>query len=185
MVMPPLNPLFHFSERDDIIEFVPRAPVGFPDTPPRVWAIDDHHSPLYLFPRDCPRIAWWATSDSSDADVSRLCGGNRSRIFLALEEPWQERYEKEDLFRYSLPTESFIDCHDHGVWVSEQAVTPLSIERLTDLPKMARMSGASVEIIPSLVPVANEIWGCSLHVSMIRMRNAQGWQGPIGTPVIR
>lgn len=51
--------LFHFGERSDIEIFVPR-PVTIPAkraegmdwlNGPLVWAIDDWHQPMYLFPR--------------------------------------------------------------------------------------------------------------------------------------
>ena len=52
--------LFHFSEDAAITRFAPR-PVAVPSARPReqewlngplVWAIDEAHQPLYLFPRD-------------------------------------------------------------------------------------------------------------------------------------
>ena len=65
--MPPL--LFHFSCDPAIELFVPRAvrtpakrPLGHEWlNGPLVWAIDDWHQPMYLFPRDCPRILLWRT----------------------------------------------------------------------------------------------------------------------------
>lgn len=56
--------LFHFSEEPDIGHFEPR-PVRTPAARragqewlngPLVWAIDEDHQRLYLFPRECPRI---------------------------------------------------------------------------------------------------------------------------------
>ena len=58
------NRLYHFSDDPSITRFVPR-PVLVPATRPPgsdwlngplVWAIDEWHQPMYLFPRDCPRI---------------------------------------------------------------------------------------------------------------------------------
>ncbi|MGV3489112.1 MAG: DUF6886 family protein [Tuberibacillus sp.] len=43
----------------NITHFEPRQPQSFPDQPPLVWAIDEEHAPLYFFPRDCPRVAFW------------------------------------------------------------------------------------------------------------------------------
>ncbi|HMG50328.1 MAG TPA: hypothetical protein VK597_07005, partial [Inquilinus sp.] len=59
--------LFHFSDDPAIERFEPR-PVRVPSARPAgrewlngplVWAIDDAHQMLYLFPRDCPRILAW------------------------------------------------------------------------------------------------------------------------------
>ncbi len=56
--------LFHFSDDPAIALFVPR-PVAVPLARsagrewlngPLVWATDELHAILYLFPRDCPRV---------------------------------------------------------------------------------------------------------------------------------
>lgn len=68
--------LFHISDQPDIAHFQPR-PIRVPvDRPPGqdwlngplVWAIDELHQILYLFPRECPRIVIWATPFSTHAD---------------------------------------------------------------------------------------------------------------------
>ena len=68
--------LFHFSERGDIARFDPRpVAVAAPRKPghewlngPLVWATDDWHEPMSLFPRDCPRVLVWPTANSTAAD---------------------------------------------------------------------------------------------------------------------
>ncbi len=55
--------LYHFSENPGIERFVPHVPVTNPDHPPAVWAINVKHSPLYWFPRDCPRATVWNVTD--------------------------------------------------------------------------------------------------------------------------
>jgi hypothetical protein len=37
---------------------------------------------------------------------------------------------------------------------------------------------------PSLVPLSHALMQTTLHYSLIRMRNAQGWTGSLGTPVV-
>jgi hypothetical protein len=39
---------------------------------PLVWAIDAWHQPMYLFPRDCPRILYWPLATTNAADRIRL-----------------------------------------------------------------------------------------------------------------
>ena len=51
--------LFHFSEDPDIARFLPHVPRTNSSHAPAVWAIDEEHSPLYWFPRDCPRVTAW------------------------------------------------------------------------------------------------------------------------------
>jgi hypothetical protein len=52
--------LFHFSDDPEIVRFVPRPIRTLVERPaglkwlngPLVWAIDEPHEPMYLFPRD-------------------------------------------------------------------------------------------------------------------------------------
>ena len=73
--------LRHFSEDPAIERFVPHVPATNPDQPPMVWTVDDVHAPLFWFPRDCPRITFWA-DDGCPPDASarpRRRGCTRSR----------------------------------------------------------------------------------------------------------
>ena len=56
--------LWHYSEDPAIERFVPHVPATNPEQPPMVWTIDDVHAPLFWFPRDCPRITFWADDGS-------------------------------------------------------------------------------------------------------------------------
>ncbi len=68
--------LFHFSDDPNIQTFVPRPVRVSIERPegmdwlngPLVWAIDEAHEPLYLFPRECPRILLWATPETKQED---------------------------------------------------------------------------------------------------------------------
>ncbi len=164
--------LFHFSEEGDISLFVPRPPKRQPDAQPFVYAIDAWHSPLYFFPRDCPRIGVW--NDEGEG-----------RLFV--QEDWLERWQAATLFRYDLPTETFVDCQDHGVWVSTSEVKPLRLESLTQLPDLCPWA---VHPVPSLTEKARELFDFSTkqflvpdHVSMIRMSNLPDWRNEPGSPV--
>jgi len=67
--------LFHFSDDPRIEVFEPRSPRVLAVRPsgqqwlngPLVWAIDESHSILYLFPRECPRVVIWPTRQTTDA----------------------------------------------------------------------------------------------------------------------
>jgi|ERR1035437_264431 hypothetical protein len=75
--------LFHFSEDPAIAKFDPRPVQVASDRPagrewlngPLVWAIEESHQRLYLFPRDCPRILLWATPKTTAEDVARWLDG--------------------------------------------------------------------------------------------------------------
>ena len=103
---------------------------------PLVWAIDDWHSPTYLFPRDCPRILWWPLPGTTPADLERYWGLRAGTGMIAcIEWIWLEQLRTTTLYRYSLPGDGFIDLQDHGVSVSREAVTPERVEPVPDLVK--------------------------------------------------
>jgi hypothetical protein len=54
-------------------------------------------------------------------------------------------------------------------------VTPLRVEILDDLPGRMVEAGVELRICSSLVPLGKAVIASSLHFSLIRMRNAQGW----------
>jgi len=73
------NRLFHFSDNATIRLFRPRA-VGVSVkrlkglewlNGPLVWAIDEWHQPIYMFPRKCPRILLWRKEKTTDRDVEK------------------------------------------------------------------------------------------------------------------
>lgn len=172
--------LFHFSEDPAIGEFVPRGvvavrPLGWEWlNSPLVWAIDENHHWMYLFPRDCPRILLWATEETNQADVDRWLGGNRHAVIAYVERAWLDRLRSVVLSRYEFPTETFETLQDAGMWVSRVSVTPLQQVTITDLPARLADSGVDLRAVDSLVPF-RDVWNSTLHASGIRLRNAQGW----------
>jgi hypothetical protein len=171
-------PLYHFSEDPAIERFVPRPPLAHPDWEPLVWAIDAWHQPIYWVPRDCPRVCFWPLPATTPEDRERYAATTAARIVVTIEAAWLERLRTTTLYRYTVPEAPFESLHDHGVHVSREPVVPLGVEPLDDL--LARLAAAGVElrISPSLVPLARSLQQTSLHWSLIRMRNARGWEGP-------
>lgn len=183
--------LFHFSDRGDIAEFVPRPPERHPDAQPFVYAIDEWHSPNYLFPRNCPRIGVWPIESTSDEDretFGSLCSG---RMKFWIDVSFLDAWEQGSVFRYELDSvQGFVDCQDHGVWVSQQTVTPTSLEHIVDLPCAMQKHQADVEVVPSLIDIAHRFFDfeaksftTTLHVSMIRMSLLPNWELAKGKPV--
>lgn len=141
-----LPPLHHVSERADIARFEPR-PVAVPSprppgmdwlNGPLVWAIDDWHQPLYLFPRDCPRILLWPTAATTEADRARHWPDEPVRMLAYVEQGWLDRIARAVIHRYRLPAATFRALGDAGMWVSRDAVDPETVEMLDDLPPRQR-----------------------------------------------
>ncbi|MFN8512976.1 MAG: hypothetical protein U0232_11160 [Thermomicrobiales bacterium] len=177
---------YHYSDDPGIEVFHPRPiPPQSPGAPPAsadyaganlVWAIDEDHAPLYWFPRDCPRVAYWPLPTSTDEDIARFLGHTTARWVIAIEGGWWERVRSAKLYEYRLPGDTFRPQWSGGgpgYHVSREAVTPLSVELVGDL--LARQVAANIElrITPSLWPLHRALIPATLHFSMVRMRNAQ------------
>jgi hypothetical protein len=164
--------LFHYSEEPDIRVFAPRPVASNPESEPLVWAIDAAHSPLYFFPRDCPRVAYWALPTSTPEDIERFLGHTAARWVIAIEGAWLERIRTTQVYAYRLPPDTFVSLRDHGCHVSRETVTPFSVEPVGDLLTRLRDAGVELRITPSLWPLRSALLDATLHFSMIRMRNA-------------
>lgn len=181
--LPPGRPdmLYHFSEDPNIELFRPRPGRPLPGRAPDeelVWAIDEHHAPLYYFPRDCPRIVLWALEDSDPADVERWLGGSGARMVAHMESAWVERLDQCRLYRYTFDGATFESLQDFGAYVSCDAVMPMSVEPVGDLRRALEAGGAELRVMESLQPLA-EVWKSTLHFSGIRLRNATDWTLPV------
>lgn len=172
--------LFHFSDDPAIRTFIPR-PVSVPTrrasgmdwlNGPLVWAIEERLDFMYLFPRDCPRILTWATGRTRMADRVKWLGDHRAVAYIECER--LSDLATATLYRYDLPTESFEDLHDAGMWVSRGTVKPLRCDTLSDLPSTFAPRGVDLRVVDSLLPL-KPLWETTLHTSGIRLRNATGW----------
>lgn len=171
-----MTDLFHFSSSGSIEVFEPRPPLRHPDSEPLVYGIDAWHSALYFFPRDCPRIGIWPVASTSADDRSWFEEHTFGRILLFIDERHEAQWRTEGLYRYEFSRSGFLDCHDHGVWVSRNTVFPTKCDLLKDLPAECDLAGVEVSVVPGLADKAREFFDyesrafrTTLHVSMIRM----------------
>jgi hypothetical protein len=177
--------LYHFSEDPEISVFEPRpvrTPVARPAgqewlNGPLVWAIDEAHSFLYLFPRDCPRILIGATAATTEIDRMRWMGNTNAPTIAYIETAWAERLSSAIVHRYELPTNCFEDIDDVGMWVSKAQVKPIESQILSDLPKRLEDRRVELRVVERLTPLKG-VWTSTLHASGIRLRSAAGWGQP-------
>ncbi len=99
-------------------------------------------------------------------------------MVIAIESGWLARVRTTRLSRYVMPDTTFVEIHDHGVHVSREPVVPLRVEPVGDLLAALVQARVELRITPSLVPLGRAISQSTLHFSLIRMRNAQGWLDP-------
>ena len=141
---------------------------------PLVWAIEESHQRMYLFPRECPRILLWATPKTTAEDAKKWLEGQPKLSLAIIEHDWLERLQLGKVIRYEMPTGMFHDTHDAGMWVSRVAVNPLDKVTLTDLPARLKEVGTELRVVDSLLPW-KDVWSSTVHASGIRLRNAKGW----------
>lgn len=168
--------LFHFSEDPTIELFTPHTPEHRDGVEPGVWAIDEGHSPLYFFPRQCPRILLWPTPASTAEDIERFFHHSDARMLAHIETCWLDAMHSTQLYRYELPPETF-EAVTADAWmpVSRSAVEPLGVEPVGDLVEALEAANVELRLLPSLLPL-RDLWETTtLHASGVRLRNAQGW----------
>jgi hypothetical protein len=174
--------LFHFSEDDSIELFEPR-PVRVPScrapgmewlNGSLVWAIDDWHQPMYLFPRDCPRILMWPKQGTTGRDIEKYMGATPADMIAYIERDWLHALQTHRLYRYELPSQPFVPLHDAGMWVAKSAVEPLAKDSVEALPARLAEHGVQLRVLDTLTPL-RDAWCSTLHVSGIRLRNAKQW----------
>jgi hypothetical protein len=166
--------LYHFSEEDNIKVFHPRKHTSFLDRSPMVWAIDHDRSPLYLFPRDCPRIGFWATPETTEHDRENYLHTTSADKIIAIEIDWLDRLQNTKLYRYSFAPDHFTMMDEGaGYFVSYETEQPLSMEPVGSLLEALIRNDVELRIMPSLRPLSEQLLETTLHFSMIRMRNAK------------
>jgi hypothetical protein len=162
--------LFHFSEDPAIERFTPHVPATNPDHLARVWAIDEQHQSAYWFPRDCPRVAVWASTEVERFQKEFATVALRLH---AIEARWRSAISTAIVYRYELAAALFEPWPEaDGQWVSAAMVEPLVIEPLGDLAGLHRDAGIELRTVESLWPLRNHVAASDWPFSIIRMMYA-------------
>ncbi|HLX20093.1 MAG TPA: hypothetical protein VKR23_08060 [Gaiellaceae bacterium] len=159
-----MSELWHFSEDASLSRFEPRAG--------KVWAIDEPHSWLYWFPRDCPRATFWAVDTTTDGDVEHWLDGDRDRRVAVIETGWLERFRAVELYAYRMPREPFDIVEDNRFYIASTPVGALERVPVGDLLARHAAAGIDFRVEPALYPLWDEVIETSLEFSGIRLRNA-------------
>ena len=164
--------LLHFSEDPNIELFRPHVPPSNPDVAPAVWAIDEEHSPLYWFPRQCPRATTWARSAEEQVVLSELLATTAHRVHL-IELQWLDAVRACELFVYSFDPGPFAPWPDAGgQFISHEDVTPHSVAAAGDLLQKHVEAEIELRLVPSLWPTWDRIVESGLDFSGVRLSNA-------------
>jgi uncharacterized protein DUF6886 len=170
-----IDALYHISDAPDIVRFDPR-PVPSPGSGQAglmVWAIDRDHIHNYLFPRDCPRVTFYALPESLLEDVARLMAGTSATYVVAIESRWMPMVRSERLYSYELPADTFtLVDRGAGYYISREPVVPRSVTTIDDLLGELLRHDVELRVMPSLWKLRDAVVASTLQFSIIRMRNA-------------
>jgi hypothetical protein len=164
--------LWHYSEDPSLGQFRPRVTATNPGAPPLVWAVDTRHSPMFWFPRDCPRGCIWAVSTTSQDDREKFFGQSAAGRIHVIETGWLARMQACRIYAYRLPADTFRPHEVGGYWVSQEPVEACDQAVLDDLPGCHARAGIELRITPSIWPFWHRVIVSTVEYSGSRLRNA-------------
>jgi hypothetical protein len=165
--------VFHYTEDGTISRFVPHVPQTNPSHPPAVWAMDAEHSPLYWFPRDCPRISVWANDDAQRAILRDTFETDATRI-CACESHWVDGMRRTRVYRYAFDGDQFAPWTGaEGQYISGEVVIPRSVDVLDDLIGLHAAAEVELRFTPKLGSLMDRMLGSGLPFSFVRIRDAR------------
>jgi hypothetical protein len=165
--------VYHYSEDGTIRRFAPHVPQSNPAHPASVWAIDEDHSPLYWFPRYCPRISVWARDDDEQATFTAIFASEASRL-VAAETDWMERVRDGRLYRYAFDAHEFRPWQEaDGQYITDHVVHPERVELIDDLLALHAAAAVEVRFTPRLGALMDRILESGLPFSFVRIRDAK------------
>jgi hypothetical protein len=165
--------VFHYSEDGSIRRFAPHVPQTNPGHPASVWAIDADHSPLYWFPRNCPRISVWARDEIEQARFSEIFESEASRL-CAAESGWIEGVRDARIYRYVFDAATFTPWDEaDGQYISHDVERPLRVELIDDVLALHAAAEVELRFTPRLGVLMDHILRSGLPFSFVRIRDAK------------
>jgi hypothetical protein len=168
--------LFHISEQPGISIFTPRpSPSHFDNiTSDVVFAISEQLLHNYLLPRDCPRVTFYAGTNTTDEDKRLFMGNTTAGYVIAVENNWYQQIKQTTLFCYEFAPDDFMlidECA--GYYISYKPALPIAVAVIDDI--MAALLHRNIELrfMPALIGIADAVRNSTLQFSLIRMRSAK------------
>jgi hypothetical protein len=169
--------LFHVSEDARIRTFVPRpSPSQFDAIRKEVvFAISERLLHNYLLPRDCPRVCYYAGSQTSPEDRQAFLGQFSASFVIAVENRWIKTIERTTLFLYEFPAQDFWLLDENaGYYISEKTIVPVSVRPIYNILEEMLKRDVELRFMPSINELSEAVSHSSLNFSLIRMRNSNG-----------
>lgn len=170
---PDVATVYHYSEDGTLRRFAPHVPPTNPSHPPAVWAIDENHSPLYWFPRNCPRVSVWARTPEQQAVLTEVFGTDAARI-CAAESAWLDGVRRARIYRYAFDGARFTPWPGaDGQYVSGEPVRPERVDVLDDLLGLHAAAEVELRFTPRLGALVDQVLASGLPFSFVRIRDAR------------
>ncbi|MCJ7508401.1 MAG: hypothetical protein MUO85_06680 [candidate division Zixibacteria bacterium] len=167
--------LYHISDKPRIKRFDPRLALH-PSAKQKglmVWAIDFEHLHNYLFPRNCPRVTFFAAPNSDPEDVKRLMAGTSAKHVVAIEAGWLTKIQKQCLYQYEFDPKGFILVDEvAGYWISRKPAIPIAETKIDNILAALLEHDVELRIMPSLWKLREAAINSTLGYSIIRMNKA-------------
>jgi hypothetical protein len=168
--------LFHVSEKPDIAIFEPRPSPSYFEgiTGDVVFAISGRLLHNYLLPRDCPRVTYYATDQTTVADKERFVGNTAASHVIIVESRWYKRITETRLYCYEFSQDNFTlidECA--GYFISYESSIPIAVHPVDNIISELLNRNIELRFAPTLIGLADVVSKSSLNFSLIRMRNAR------------
>jgi len=164
--------LFHVSEESDISVFVPRIPTrkDLDQSKGLVWAIEEKCLPIFLTPRNCPRVTYHCNEQTTEQDKRSFLSTNTMDFVVAIEQKWFEVMRHTTLYIYEFdPSEFYLLDQTAGYYVSEKTQEPINKIVIDDLFGELFNRNVEVRILDNLWYLSDKIQQTSFDWSMCRM----------------
>ena len=167
--------LYHVSEEPDIKLFEPRLPSRKDLNPDigLVWALCEQTLPNFLTPRNCPRVTYHISNNTTAADINR-CLPNGYSHAVVIEADWLERLRNTTLYLYHFyPSGFYLQDEVAGYYVSEKPQIPTGKTVVTDLEGELKKRNVALMTVDNLWQISEEIKKTTLNWSICRMAFAK------------
>lgn len=166
--------LFHVSEEPNIQAFVPRIPYrkDMDKSKGLVWSLTEPSLPNWLTPRNCPRVGYRVSDETTTEDISKFFSSS-SKHCVSIEHAWYERMANTTLYVYEFDDTNFYFDEIAGFYVSDQTEIPIAVVQYNHLFDELFKRNIEVRLINNLWPLAEEVKKSSLTWSLCRMGYAQ------------
>lgn len=167
--------LFHISEESNISVFHPRLPTrtDLDNGIGLVWAVNERCLPNFLMPRDCPRVTYHVSPDTTPEDRARYLSSPTCPHVVAIESRWFPVFQTSCLYRYEFDPAGFaLQDQNAGYYVSTLSQLPLACVRIEDVPGELLRRHVELRVVDNLWELHDAIRHTSFFWSMCRMKNA-------------